>query len=63
MPFKWPRVELQKHLQTIWHVTHLQYSFSLVFRHKTNLGPGQILFYCYVMYISPIETLKFNNLV
>ena len=57
------RVELQKRLQTIWHVSHLQYSFSLVFRHKTYVRPRTNIILLYIMYISPIETLKFNNLV
>ena len=57
------RVELQKRLQTIWHVTHLQYSFSLVFRHKTYVRSRTNIILLYIMYISPIETLKFNDLV
>ena len=51
-------VDLQNCLQTIWHVTCLQYSFS---RHKTYVRlPNN--YYFTVMNISPIETPKFNNL-
>ena len=56
------RVDLQNCLQTIWHVAYLQYSFSLVFRHKTYVRSRTNIILLYIMYISPIETLKFNNL-
>ena len=40
----------------------LQYSFSLVFGHKTYVRLPNKYYFTYNMYISPIETPKFNNL-
>ena len=56
------RVDLQNCIQTIWHVTHLEYSFPLVCKHKTYVRSRTNIILLYIMYISPIETLKFNNL-
>ena len=44
-----------------WHITHLQYSFSLVFWHKTYVKSQTNIILLYVMFISPIKTQKFDN--